>query len=43
VLPEGHTPIVGHSKCGGRVGVGYRCVVKCYGCLGVVSAGPGCD
>jgi len=43
VLPEGHTPIVGHSKCGGRVGVGYGSVVECDGYLCVVFADPGCD
>jgi len=43
VLLERHTPIVGHSKCGGRVGVGFGNVVKCNGCLYVVLVGPGYD
>ena len=29
VLPERHTSVVGHSKCGGGVRVGNGCVSEC--------------
>ena len=29
MLPERHTSVVGHSKCGGGVRVGDGCVVEC--------------
>ena len=27
---ELHVLVVCHSECGGRVGIGYGCVVECY-------------
>jgi len=43
VLPERHTSIIGHSKCGGGVCIGDGCVVECdCGLFGVFLV-PGCD
>ena len=38
-----HCAVVSQSECGGPVGVGYWCVVKCYRGLCVVFAELGCD
>ena len=43
VLPERHSSVVGHSKCGGGGLVGNGCVVECNCGLCSVFAGPGCD
>ena len=42
MLPERHTSIIGHSKCGGGVCIGDGCVVECdCGLFGVFLV-PGC-
>ena len=38
---ERHSIVVRLSKCGGRIGVGYGCVVECYCGLYVIFGGPG--
>ena len=42
VWDERHAFVMRHSVCGGRVGVGFGCVLECYCGLKIVFVGPGC-